>query len=1158
MDKMRLNIDGRELTGYRGQMILEVANENGIDIPSFCNDERLDAYGSCGICFVEVEGMPKLMRACATEISDGMVIRTDTPRVRESRKVNLELLLSQHSGDCRAPCTRACPAQTDCQGYVGLIANGEFEESLKLIKNKIPFAASIGRVCPHPCEDACRRAMVDEPVSIMNLKRFAADIDLSNPEPYLPEIASATGKKVGIVGGGPGGLSCAYYLAQMGHNVTVYEAMPKMGGMLRYGIPEYRLPKVLVDKEAALISRMGVVFNNNVRIGVDKTFESLRDQYDAVVIAVGAWESLPLPVTGGDLPGVFGGTEFLRRIFDNEPLWIGNSVAVVGGGNTAMDACRTAIRLGAENVYIIYRRTKAEMPANEEEITESEEEGVIFRYLVTPIEIIERDGRAAVMRLQKMKLGEPDESGRRRPVPIEGEEETLEVDTVVAALGQGVDPQGFPGIRLTRGNTIVSGEHVFTTNEKGVFAIGDCINEGAAIAIKAIGDAKKAAVAVDRYLTGADIEHKEPYRVVRDDLTAEDFADIKKEPRLHARILEADDRIDSFFELTETFDTDSAKIEADRCLECGCHDYFECKLIALSDKHGVQPDRFRESVLRVELKDDHPFINRDPNKCILCGKCVRVCEEIIGSGAISFTDRGFDTIVRPAFEDALRDTSCVSCGQCVAVCPTGALQEKNTFKKPVPLDTKKTDTICGICSVGCTARVESSGNMLIKTTPIFNNGINDGVMCGRGRFGINYVQKDGRLTTPLLRRKGVLIPVSWHDAFVYAAKKMESIGMRGEKTAVSIGQTYCIEDAGAVKNLAKFLGAEMFSFANRKNGLEEVLGFGSSPNTLEEVLGTNGIFVFGSALLKKPVVLAKLRQATAKGIPVTVISNEKDDYNLPCKLVCVDDSTVFIKQVVKALIEAGCSPKNADGFTELKDSLSSVEVTADAKALADDYRAAKKVMILYSLGELTTTAATELANMAVVSGHIGSPRDGIYMMRQMAGSQVLADYGISKTAEDLTGVKGLMVFGEDPESLPDELKFLMVQDMFLTKTAEKADIVFPLVVYPEIDGTFVNTERKVLHSLKAVEPPALYRTSEIAQKIAEILEGSAPAGFLRELYPKAKAGQSDESTILYTDGFGFPDMRAKLRVVGEAPMFDELATTCCLQKAVDIDIPRRL
>jgi len=1162
MEKLRLNIDGRELRGYKGQSILEVALENDIHIPAFCLDERLDTYGSCGICVVEAEGMPKLLRACSTDIADGMVIWTDTPRTRETRKVNLELLLSQHTGDCRAPCVTACPGQTDCQGYVGLIANGETGESLKLIKKNIPFAASIGRVCPHPCEDACRRRLVDEPISIMALKRFAADYDLSKPERYIPEIAPPTGKSVAIAGGGPGGLSCAYYLAEMGHNVTVYEAMPKMGGMLRYGIPEYRLPKEIVETEVGLIEKMGVEFLYNVRIGFDRTFESLREQHDAVVIAIGAWNSLPLRCPGAELPGVYGGIEFLKKVFSHEPISIGRNVAVVGGGNTAMDACRTAVRLGAENVYIIYRRTKAEMPADETEISEAEEEGVIFKYLVNPLEVIEQDGRVARLRLQKMRLGEPDASGRRSPVPIEGDEEMLDVDTVVTALGQGIVTEGFSGINISRWNTIIADEQVFSTNLSGVFAIGDCVNDGAAIAINAVGHAKKAATAVDGYLKGSEVSHKQPYRVVRDDLTEDDFADIKKEPRARAYHLSPPERIDGFFEMTETFDEETAKNEAARCLECGCHDYYECKLISFADRHNVDPDRFRESVPKVEINDDHPFILRDPNKCILCGLCVRMCGEIVGSAAIGFVNRGFNTIVKPAFEDSLRNTTCVSCGQCVSVCPTGALQERLTFIKPIPLDTIKTDSVCGMCAVGCSVRVESYGDMLVRTKPAPESGINGGVMCGRGRFGINYIQRQGRLTTPLLRKKGVLTPVGWQEAFIYTAKKMESLEMLGEKTAVSIGHTYCVEDMGAIKSLAELFKSDMFSYSNRENGLYKVLGYDSSPNTLDEVPGCKDIFVFGSAVMHNTVILSKLRYAVKNGASVTVVSEDDSEYHLQCKVIRAPNSTGFIRQVTKALIDMGCTPKNADGFELLKESLTGVKPNDETAALAKSYKAAKKAMVLYALGDLSAAAATELANMAVVAGHIGSPRDGIYMLRQMSGSQALALLGITAAAEAAENAKGLMIFGEDPVSVgadasarPHDLKFLLVQDTHLTATALKADVVFPMAVYPEIDGTYINTERRMQVCNKAVNAPMEYRTSEIAQKIAEVLESSAHAGVARGLLPETKNGECGPTPVLYVDGFGFPDKKARLCVMDEAPLFEALEQTCYLVNEVEADIP---
>ena len=1192
MEKLKLKINGLDIEGAKGATILETALENGIQIPTFCYDNRLDIYGACGICVVEAEGKPGLLRSCATEIAEGMVIRTDTPRTRESRKANLELLLSQHRGDCRAPCSLACPAQTDCQGYVGLIANGKYEEALRLVKDKVPLAASIGRVCPHPCEEACRRNLVDEPVSILNLKRFAADVDLAKPEPYLPEKDPPTGKRVAVIGGGPGGLSSAYYLAKMGHSVTVYDAMPKMGGMLRYGIPEYRLPKVVVDKEAALIGKMGVAFKNNVRIGKDDSLENIKKSHDAVVIAIGAWESTPMRVPGTELDGVYGGIEFLRKAFANEPVSMGKNVAIVGGGNTAMDACRTAVRLGAEKVYIIYRRTRAEMPAEDIEIVEAEEEGVEFKYLVNPIEVIGENGKVTKLRLQKMRLGEPDESGRRRPVAVEGDEETLDIDTVIAALGQGIAPAGFDGLDLTRWNTIVADDNLFTTNEKGVFAVGDCINDGASIAIESVGHAKKAAEAVHRYLADAEkflkeaeISRPAPYRVVRDDLTEDDFTNRKKEPRARAHHMAPGERSDNFFEMQNTLDEASAVGEAGRCLECGCHDYFECKLIAQADAHDVQPDRFRESVLDIEFDDDHPFIVRDPNKCILCGLCARACEELIGAAAIGFTDRGFDTVVKPAFEDALIDTPCVACGQCVSVCPTGALQERITFKKPIPLKTEKTGSICGMCGVGCPVSIESYGSLLVKAAPVTDCGISDGVLCARGRFGINYVQKDGRITGPLVRKDGGLEPASWRDAFNYTAKKMQGLKIRGGKTAVSVGHVYSVEDAGAILNLAKLLGSDVFSFSSRENGLAGVLGFDRSPNALEEVLDCGGVFVFGSSMMRNPVIVSKLRRAARNGTPVTVVCGDDNDgaeFNLPCEVIKIKNTTAFIKQAIKALIDSGCAgmgvgiSNEAGGYDELKESLSGITAGESAKAFAWSYKSAGNAMILFALEELSAAAAAELANMAVVSGHIGGRGNGIYMLRQMPGSQALTDYGATAAAGTAGGAGGLMIFGEDPycgedpysgaapanpggtsRARPDDLEFLMVQDTHMTETAAKADVVFPLAAWPEVTGTFVNSDGLVIRSVRAVPPPFEYSTSETAQGIAEILEGSAPEGKTEDLYPDAKPGERCQAPLRGAQCSGDPNGKAVLRVVGESPVFEPLAQVNALRNMIDAALPDR-
>ena len=405
MATIRLTIDGIEAAGKEGQTILDIARAYDIEIPTLCHDDRVAEFGACGICVVEVEGSPRLFRSCSTMAADGMVIRTRSPRIDQNRKTALELLLSNHTGDCRPPCTLACPAQTDCQGYVGLIANGAYDEAYQLIKEKIPLPASIGRVCPHPCEEACRRELVEEPISIMALKQFAADTQQAKDDIYTAQVQADTGKRVAVIGGGPGGLSAAYFLRSQGHAVTVYEAMPLMGGMLRYGIPEYRLPKKVLQDEIDSIEKMGVTFRNNVRIGQDITLGEMRKENDAVVVAIGAWSSTALGCPGEDLEGVHGGIEFLWNITGTTQKLLRRRVAIVGGGNTAMDACRTAVRSGASIVYNIYRRTRNEMPAEDTEIDEAEEEGVIFKNLTNPIEIVGENGKVKSVRLQIMELG---------------------------------------------------------------------------------------------------------------------------------------------------------------------------------------------------------------------------------------------------------------------------------------------------------------------------------------------------------------------------------------------------------------------------------------------------------------------------------------------------------------------------------------------------------------------------------------------------------------------------------------------------------------------------------------------------------------------------------------------------------------------------------
>lgn len=674
MSVINITIDGKKVSGNAGDTILKIASANGIEIPTLCFAENVKLYGACGVCVVEAEGMPKLMRACATVASDGMVIHTDTPRVKQSRKIAFELLMSDHEGDCQGPCKLNCPAGTSCQEYVKQIALGNEKEAVKIIKDKLPLPSSIGRICPHPCEKACRRKMVEEPISIAHLKYYASDVDLFSNDKYMPELEADTGKKVAIIGGGPGGLTAAYFLRKHGHDVTVYDAMPKMGGMLRYGIPEYRLPKAILDKEIESIAEMGVKMINNTKIGKDISLDELKSNFDATVIAIGAWKSTKIGCTGEDANGVFGGIDFLREVaLGNKPA-IGKNVMVVGGGNTAMDACRTAVRLGAENVYVVYRRTRAEMPAEDIEYAEACEEGVQFKFLCNPDEIISENGKVKAVKLQIMELGEPDASGRRSPVPVAGKFETVEVDSVISAIGQKVNVGGFESIELNARGIIAADEHSFRTSVDGVFAIGDATNRGASIAIAAIGEANKAAEVINGYLAGNEVPYVAPY-VSKTEPTPEKFADREKQPRVKMPTRPAEERKHDFKEVNLGLTREQAMNEAKRCLECGCHDYADCKLIRYANMvEGLDPARLCGAVHNSFKEEKLVVIERNQGKCILCGLCVRVCDEVEGKGILGLVDRGFKTVIKPEFNKPETIADCINCKKCAEMCPTGALK----------------------------------------------------------------------------------------------------------------------------------------------------------------------------------------------------------------------------------------------------------------------------------------------------------------------------------------------------------------------------------------------------------------------------------------------------------------------------------------------------
>lgn len=705
-DLTEVNIiaDGKKIKAFREMTLLDNLLCNGFDVPHLCHNKELEAYGGCGLCIVEVEGSRKPLRACSVTVSEGMCVTTKSEALEKSREATLSFLCSDHSGDCKAPCFYACPTHHDVQGYVGLIANGKTKEALEIIMRDNPLPSSIGRVCPHPCEKKCRRSFVDEPVSICALKRFAAD-----EENVVLAKKEDTFKRIAVVGGGPAGISCAYFSALSGHRVEIFEAKDNCGGMLRYGIPEYRLPKSVLNKEIDAVLKLGVKVHYNKMLGRDFSVADLKNEFDAVFIGTGAQKSGSLRCENDGADGVLGGIDFLYDVAVGKLKTLSGKIAVVGGGNTAIDAARTAVRLGASEVTIIYRRTENEMPAEKLEIKEAKEEGVSFRFLETPLSVVLNGEKAAGLVLQKMKQGEPDSSGRRASVPIEGATETVSFDLIISAVGQLVKNDGLSGIELTKKGTVSVDESTYMTSLDGVFAAGDVINKGPDIAIRAIAGGKNAAKAIDAYLAGEKIDIKMPLFSENRDFDPNSLSQEVKKARTEQSVLPPDVRKADFSESTKTFTKEEALKEASRCLECGCSAVYECKLLPLMREYGSLSSPKSGKKHKAEKDKSNPFIIRDSGKCILCALCVRSCREISKTETLGLFGRGFDTLPETAFFEPLLKSSCISCGVCAAVCPTGALSLKTPGIKNVPLEFFDEHTVCGLCKRKCGFIKRTSG-----------------------------------------------------------------------------------------------------------------------------------------------------------------------------------------------------------------------------------------------------------------------------------------------------------------------------------------------------------------------------------------------------------------------------------------------------------------
>jgi len=679
MAAVTLTIDGQSVTVEPGTTVLEAARALGIRIPTLCHVDGLPPSSSCFLCAVQVEGRATLAPSCAMPAASSMVVHTDTDEIRASRKMALELLLSDHAGDCVGPCMTGCPARFDIPGFLTEVSAGHDRRSAEIAADFLALPASLGRICPRLCEQRCHRCDAEAALSVGGLHRFAADRDMASGERYVPRPDAASGKRVAIVGAGPAGLSAAYNLLRRGHGVVLFDAHDEPGGMLRYGIPAFRLPHEVLAQEIDIIRVLGGEFRMGRRLGADITLDELRRDFDAVFLAIGAQGSRGLDCPGEDLamPAI----GFLEHAATGRRDDIGDDVLVIGGGNTAMDASRTAVRLGAGRVRVLYRRSRREMPCLMAEVEAAEAEGVGVETLVAPVGLERSAGGRFTLTCVRMELGPADESGRARPIPIPGSTFTLDASCVIAAIGQTVDASGLrpDALRLSR-RGILADPATLATSLPGVFAGGDAVS-GADLAVRAVAAGKLAAVSIDQHLGGRRVQgDPEMVSVVMNKLDEQElaafFRQVEEAPRAVMAERPVAERIRDFGEVESGFPPETARREAARCMNCGCWKATTCQLRQYATEYGADPLRFAGARRKFERDSSHPEIVYEPGKCILCGACVAVAAEAGERLGLAIVGRGFEAAVAVPLRGTLAEAIPAVARRVADICPTGAFALK--------------------------------------------------------------------------------------------------------------------------------------------------------------------------------------------------------------------------------------------------------------------------------------------------------------------------------------------------------------------------------------------------------------------------------------------------------------------------------------------------
>ena len=718
----RLVIDGQPVEVEPGATILDAARRLGIAIPTLCHRDEpgdgqyacawLEPMSACFLCVVQVEGRPTLTPACTAPAEDGMTVVTDSDDIRDARRTALELLLSDHAGDCLAPCVLACPAGLDVPGFITDALAGPHVEAIATLRARLPLAASLGRICPRFCETVCRRAHVDDPIAIRDLHRAVADRGLAADGPYTPERAPGTGKRVAIVGAGPAGLSAAFHLLARGHDCTLFDDHDEPGGRFRYGVPSFRLPPSVVAGEAAIIERLGGAFRPGVRVGRDVAFDDLRRDFDAVLIAVGAQSTAPPDCAGADLarPAL----DLLEQAARGDAPALNGAAVVAGGDHVAIACARTALRLGAEPVTLCWpgrRPTRGPLVAL---IHDAEAEGIDCRFETTlkmiaasnvipsPLTGEGEGGGGSAAPGRRMNPDAPPPSspsttpgggdasragdGVTVTLTCDGVDTTVTAAAVFAAMKRSVEPDVATAAGLSTGSTgITVDRRTMATSTPGIFAAGEAVT-GGSFGVRAVAAGRLAAVAIDQFLAGADVTGEAPEVNVRIGTLSESdraalFGGVEQAPRAAPERLDPTARRTTFDEVTAGLTDAAVEAEMARCLQCSCRKVASCRLRRHAAEYGADPRAYAGEHRPLAIEAGHADVVFEPGKCILCGLCLRIAADARERLGLTFVGRGFQVRTAVPFGETIAEGLRETAEACARACPTAAISLVNRREK---------------------------------------------------------------------------------------------------------------------------------------------------------------------------------------------------------------------------------------------------------------------------------------------------------------------------------------------------------------------------------------------------------------------------------------------------------------------------------------------